>query len=199
MLYDKILNPKTNRYVRVNGRIGRQILKQYILAFYQMDKNKNALRQNGGSSELTPGSVIREKFTDVGQSAGHMVDTAKYNLDSAVQKTKETFFSLVDKMKNAFHVKKEETAKAIGGAMEKVEETAKAIGGAMEKVEGVADQVETFLGLRSSGGSSSIPNNSNSNPNPNLKTQQFIPKSREQRQLESLQSLSKSTLNEINM
>jgi len=185
MLYDKILNPKTNRYVRVNGRIGRQILKQYILAFYQMDKNKNALRQNGGSSELTPGSVIREKFTDVGQSAGHMVDTAKYNLDSAVQKTKETFFSLVDKMKNAFHVKKEETAKAIGGAM--------------EKVEGVADQVETFLGLRSSGGSSSIPNNSNSNPNPNLKTQQFIPKSREQRQLESLQSLSKSTLNEINM
>ena len=182
MLYDKILNPKTNRYVKVNGRIGRQILKQYILAFYQTnDRQQHNRQQRGGSSPIgsspvgspaspsSPGSIIREKFEGVGQTAGHMVDTAKHNLDNAVKKTKETFFSLVNKVKNAFHTKTDETKKAIGGAM--------------EKVEGVAEQVETFMGLRSSKPSNHM----------------TLPKSQTQRQLESLQSMSKSTLNEFQM
>ena len=46
MTYSKIVNPKTGRKVSTSGRIGREILKQYLNVFqgYNMEIDEKAFR-----------------------------------------------------------------------------------------------------------------------------------------------------------
>ena len=52
--YQKILNPKTNRYVKVNGIIGRWIIKKYFSMFKKMinrsGKNDNSTYRNNSNT-----------------------------------------------------------------------------------------------------------------------------------------------------